>query len=116
MRPFESLQWRTIKSRDEQAPNQTEKVKPTGVGPQRGMDVPPTILTGIPPPNVDPRLLIQIVKVVMEGMATSMTQIVPATQVPQATTGIIPTTNSVVSLIRLVKSMREMDCEPYLGE
>jgi hypothetical protein len=49
----------------------------------------------VPPQYVDTGLLVQIVKEVMEGMAGS---------------------DNVVLLVRLVKSMREMGCEPYMGE
>ena len=60
----------------------------------------------------------QLVKAVMEGMANAATPIPAPPLAP-----IIPTiseaaiaTNDVVQLVRLVKSMREMGCEPYLGE
>jgi hypothetical protein len=63
-------------------------------------------------------LLAQLVKAVMEGMANVAT---PMPAPPPAP--IIPTvseaataTNDVVHLVRLVKSMREMGCEPYSGE
>lgn len=61
--------------------------------------------TLVPPPNMDPRLLVHIVKVVVEGMTTSTTQTVPAIQVPQTTTRIIPTTDSMVLLVRSVRSI-----------
>jgi len=44
---------------------------------------PLTIPIRVPPPCVDPGLLAQIVKAVMEGMASSTTQEVPATQILQ---------------------------------
>jgi len=63
-------------------------------------------------------LLAQLVKVVMEGMANAATPMLAPPPAP-----IIPTvseaatsTNDVVHLVRLVKSMREMGCEPYSGE
>jgi len=63
-------------------------------------------------------LLTQLVKVAMEGMANATTPMLAPSPAP-----IIPTfsetataTNDVVQLVRLVKSMREMGCEPYSGE
>ena len=52
----------------------------------------------------------------MEGMAGSVTQTTPTTQIPQAAPMTSMTTDNVVPLVRLVKSMREMGCEPYMGE
>ena len=49
-------------------------------------------------------------------MAGSATQTTPTTQIPQAAPMTGTTTDSVVLLVRLVKSMREMSCEPYMGE
>jgi hypothetical protein len=77
---------------------------------------PLTVPTRVPPSCVDPGLLAQIVKAVMEGMTSSTTQEVPATQILQVASGSVVTTGSVVLLVRLVKSMREMGCELYLGE
>jgi hypothetical protein len=70
----------------------------------------------VPPPYNDPRLLVQIVKVVMECMAGFTAQRTPITQVTRSTLGIVATTDNVVLLVRLVKSMREMGCQPYIGE
>jgi hypothetical protein len=52
----------------------------------------------------------------MEGMAGSATQKTPTTQMPQAAPMTSTTTDNVVLLVRLVKSMREMGCEPYMRE
>jgi hypothetical protein len=52
----------------------------------------------------------------MEGMAGLVTQTTPATQIPQVALVNGTTMDSVMLLVRLVKSMREMDCEPYMGE
>jgi hypothetical protein len=49
----------------------------------------------------------------MKGMVGSATQTTFAMQILQAAPVIGMTTNNVVLL---VKSMREMDCEPYIGE
>jgi hypothetical protein len=52
----------------------------------------------------------------MEGMAGLVTQTTPATQIPQVALVNGTTMDSVMLLVRLVKSMREMGCEPYMGE
>jgi hypothetical protein len=52
----------------------------------------------------------------MEGMTSSTTQIVPATQISQVAPRSVVTMSSMVLLVRLVKGMREKGCEPYLGE
>jgi len=44
------------------------------------------------------------------------TQTTPTTQIPQAAPMTSTTMNNVVLLVRLVKSMRKMGCEPYMGE
>jgi hypothetical protein len=63
-------------------------------------------------------LLAQLVKAVMEGMVNAATPMPAPPPVP-----IIPTVseaataiNDVIQLVRLVKSMREIGCEPYSGE
>jgi len=70
----------------------------------------------VPPQYVDAGLLIQIVKAVMEGMVGSATQTTPTIQMPQTAPMTSTTMDNVVLLVRLVKSMREMGCEPYMGE
>jgi len=70
----------------------------------------------VPPQYIDARLLVQIVKAVMKGMVGSATQTTPTTHIPQAAPVTSTTTDNVVPLVRLVKSMREMGCEPYMGE
>jgi hypothetical protein len=98
-------------------PNQTEGVPPVAAEQQEGSEAQPsTIPTGVPPQYVDAGLLVQIVKAVMEGMAGSATQSTPTTQIPQAAHMTNMATDNVVPLVRLVKSMREMGCEPYMGE
>jgi len=52
----------------------------------------------------------------MEGMTYSLTQVPLVIQIPQAALGIVPATGNMVLLVCLVKSMREMGCEPYMGE
>ena len=102
-----------------QAPRQTGDVRPTMSAPQERVEEPlQTTPTGPSVSYVDPMLLAQLVKAVMEGMANVAT---PMPAPPLAP--IIPTileaataTNEVVQLVCLVKSMREMGCEPYLGE
>jgi hypothetical protein len=63
-------------------------------------------------------LLAQIVKAIMEGMANAATPMPappPAPIIPTVSEA-ATTTNDVVHLVCLVKSMREMGCEPYSGE
>ena len=52
----------------------------------------------------------------MKGMASSTTQTTPAMQIAQAAPVNGTTMNVVVLLVRLVKSIREIGCEPYMGE
>jgi len=63
-------------------------------------------------------LLAQLVKVVMEGMANAATPMPapPSAHIIPTISEAATTTNDVVQLVRLVKSMREMGCEPYSGE
>jgi len=67
---------------------------------------------------VDPMLLAQLVKAVMEGMTNTATLMPAPPPAPIILTisRAATTTNNVVHLVRLVKSMREMNCEPYSGE
>jgi len=44
-----------------------------------------------------------------------MTQATPVTQILQVAPVNVATTNNVVLLVWLVKSMREMSYEPYMG-
>jgi hypothetical protein len=63
-------------------------------------------------------LLAQLVKAVMEVMANAATPMPappPAPIIPTVSEATIAT-NDVVHLVCLVKSMREMGCEPYSGE
>jgi hypothetical protein len=52
----------------------------------------------------------------MEGMASSATQTTPTTQIPQVAPVTGMTMDNLVLLVRLVKSTREMGCEPYMRE
>jgi excinuclease UvrABC helicase subunit UvrB len=69
----------------------------------------------VPPQYVDSGLLVQIVKTVMEGMTGLMTQATPATQIPQVAVVNVVTTDNMVLLAQLVKSMREMGCNRIWG-
>jgi hypothetical protein len=67
---------------------------------------------------VDPMLLAQLVKAKIEGIAnvaTPMPAPLPAPIIPTVSEA-ATATNDVVHLVRLVKSMREIGCEPYSGE
>jgi len=102
-----------------QAPMQTGDVRPTMLAPRERVEEPPqTTPAGPSVSYVDPMLLAQLVKAVMEGMANAATPMPappPAPIIPTISEA-ATTTNDVVHLVRLVKSMREMGCEPYLGE
>jgi len=102
-----------------EAPRQTEDVRPTTSAPrERVEEAPQTTPAGPSVSYVDPMLLAQLVKAVMEGMAnaaTSMPAPPPAPIIPTVSEA-ATTTNDMVQLVRLVKSMREMGCEPYSGE
>ena len=66
-------------------------------------------------------LIAQIVRVVIASMpniVALIALIAPAVSIP-LTTLIVPTaidSDSVIALVRTVKSMRELRCEPFLGE
>jgi len=72
-----------------------------------------TIPAGMSTPYIDPRFL---VKGVIEGMGSTTAHAVPIAPTPLATPRVSATTDNMVLLVRLVKSMREMDCKPYMGE
>jgi hypothetical protein len=101
-----------------QAPRQIGDVRPTMSAPRERVEEPPqTTPAGPSISYVDPMLLAQLVKAVMEGVAnvaTAMPAPPPAPIIPTISEA-ATTTNDVVQLVHLVKSMREMGCEPYLG-
>lgn len=70
--------------------------------------MPPSISsTGTPTPHIDSVFLKHIIRVVVVGMFS-------ATALGALTT---PTpTDSMFTLVWIVKNMREMGCKPYLGE
>jgi hypothetical protein len=85
---------------------------------ERVEEPPQTTPAGLSVSYVDPMLLAQLVKAIMEGMANAATPMQapsPAPIIPTISEA-APTTNDVVHLVRLVKSIREMGCEPYSGE
>jgi hypothetical protein len=85
---------------------------------ERVEEPPQTTPAGPSVSYVDPMLLAQLVKAVMEGMANAATPMpapAPAPIIPTVSEA-VTATNDVVQLVRLVKSMREMGCEPYSGE
>ena len=87
------------------------------MGPQGIIEIPPlTTPAGIPTPYVNPGLLVYIVKAVMEGMVITKTHAALTAPALQTTLEVSATTDNTVLLVRLVKSMREMGCEPYMGE
>ena len=87
------------------------------VGPARkNKDTPPMTSTWVSTPYADPRFIVQIVKAITKGMTSTIPHTVLTTPTPLATLGIYATTDNVVLLVRLVKSMREMGYKPYMGE
>jgi hypothetical protein len=85
---------------------------------ERVEEPPQTTPAGLSVSYVDPMLLAQLVKAIMEGMANAATpmQAPPPAPIIPTISEAAPTTNDVVHLVRLVKSIREMGCEPYSGE
>jgi len=102
-----------------QASRQNRDVRPTMSAPGEQVEEPPhTTHAGPSVFYVDPMLLAQLVKAVMEGMANAATPMpapAPASIILTVLEA-VTATNDVVQLVRLVKSMREMGCEPYSGE
>lgn len=67
-------------------------------------------------PYADPVFLVQIVKVVIEGMASTTTHATPTVPTTLANLEISTITDNVALLVQLVKSMREIGYKPYMGE
>jgi hypothetical protein len=102
-----------------QAPRQTGDVRPTMSAPWERVEEPPqTTPAGPSISYVDPMLLAQLVKAVMEGMANAATPMPapPLAPIKPTVSKAVTATNDMVHLVHLVKSMREMGCEPYSGE
>jgi len=102
-----------------QAPRQTGDVQLTISAPWERVEEPPqTIPAGPSISYVYPMLLAQLVKATMEGMANAVIPMPTPSPTPIIPTvsEVVTATNDVVHLVRLVKSMREMGCEPYSGE
>ncbi|KAL9400951.1 hypothetical protein Peur_004800 [Populus x canadensis] len=115
--PPETLQGEDTMAGEGPRPHQTEGTPSVAMEQRERPEAQPsTVPTGVPPQYVDAGLLVQIVKAVMEGMANSVAQTTPTTQNPPAAPTTSMTMDNVVPLVRLVKSMREMGCEPYMGE
>jgi len=94
------LRERTVEAGEDRIPNRMEKIPPVEMGQQERVEAHPlTVPTKVPPSYVDPRLLVQTVKVVMEGMASSTTQAVPAIQILQVDPGSVVTTNNMVLVV-----------------
>ena len=103
------------------APKQVGDVQVTFSASQEQANEPPqTTLIWPSISYVDPILLVQLVKAEMEGMTSATTPMLVPLSAPIAQTiskvATATTTNNMVHLVLLVKIMREMGCEPYLGE
>jgi hypothetical protein len=70
----------------------------------------------VPTPHVDPLFIAQIVRAVIEAMPGALTLTIPIAPVVQAAPTATTKADNVVTLVRIIKSMRELGCEPFLGE
>jgi hypothetical protein len=102
---------------------QTEGLQLEGSDQQRQEVVPPVIapastpaLAAVPTPHVDPLFIAQIVRAVIEAMPGALAPTIPISPVVQAAPTAMTKADNVVILVRIVKSMRELGCEPFLGE
>jgi hypothetical protein len=98
--PPETLQGEAAVAGEGGRVNQIEGVPPVAAEQQERSEAQPsTIPTGVPPQYVDARLLVQIVKAVMEGTTGLVTQTTPTAQIPQAAPMTIMTTDNMVPLV-----------------
>jgi hypothetical protein len=94
--------------RDDIASRQARVSQLKGSNYQGQTTIPPPIsFTGTSAPHVDSVFLKHIIKVVVVGMFSATASGAPTTPTP---------TDSMVTLVWIVKNMREMGCKPYLGE
>ena len=70
----------------------------------------------MPTLHADPALIAQIVRAVIEAMPGASTPTAPVTPAVQTIPVVAAPVDSVVTLVQTVKSMRELGCEPFLGE
>ena len=85
---------------------------------RQGVAPPATTLTlaTVPTLHADPLFIAQIVRAVIVAMPGGSAPTIPIAPTVQATPMATIKADSVVTLVRIVKSMRELGCEPFLGE
>jgi len=74
---------------------------------------PPAPPVAAPAPYTDPIFLAQVVRAVIESMSGTTVLVAPAP--PPAPITLVSSDNITV-LVRIVKNMRELGCEAFLGE
>jgi hypothetical protein len=74
---------------------------------------PPAPPVAAPAPYTDPIFLAQVVRAVIESMSGTTVPVAPAP--PPAPITLVSSDNITV-LVRIVKNMRELGCEAFLGE
>jgi hypothetical protein len=70
----------------------------------------------VPTLHVDPLFIAQIVRVVIKAMSSALAPTIPIAPTVQAAPATTTKADNVVTLVRIVKSIRELGCEPFLGE
>jgi hypothetical protein len=98
---------------------QTEGLQLEGSDQQRQEVVPPATTpapAAVPTLHVDPLFIAQIVRAVIEAMPGASAPTIPVAPAVQAVPAATTKADNVVTLVRIVKSMRELGCEPFLGE
>jgi hypothetical protein len=98
---------------------QTEGLQLEGSYQQRQEVVPPATTPApatVPTLHVDPLFIAQIVKAVIEAMPGASAPTIPVAPAVQTAPAATKKADNVVTLVRIVKSMRELGCEPFLGE
>jgi len=98
---------------------QTEGLQLEGSDQQRQEVVPPATTpapAAVPTLHVDPLFIAQIVRAVIEAMPGASAPTIPVAPAVQAAPAATTKADNVVTLVRIVKSMRELGCEPFLGE
>ncbi|KAL3573297.1 hypothetical protein D5086_027201 [Populus alba] len=98
--PPKTLQGEDTVAGEGSRPNQTEGTPPIATEQRERLEAQPSAIpTSVPPQYVDAGFLVQIVKAVMEGMASSVAQTTPTTQIPPAAPMTSMTMDNVVPLV-----------------
>jgi len=70
----------------------------------------------VPTLHADPLFIAQIVKAVIEAIPGASAPTIPIASAVQTTPAATKKADNMVTLVRIVKSMRELGCGPFLGE